>query len=98
MVSRDPVAIPLCLLPARFHPRDGSDVLMAKADDCRSRALSLLMLRVVRCGEDAVTVEAWLPWGDEAYDENAYSHCYLTRESVEVLAEAEVSGRTAPNW
>lgn len=85
-VSRDPVAIPLRALPARLHPPEGSDVLTMKADGCRSQALSLLTLRVARCGEDAVTVEAWLPWGDATEDELDCSRCYLTMESVEVLA------------
>ena len=85
LVSRDPVAIPLCVLPERLQPREGDDVLTAKADDRPSQVLSLLTLRVERCGEDVVTVEAWFPWGGGPAEGCPGSHCYLTMESVAVL-------------
>jgi hypothetical protein len=87
LISSEPVAIPLRDVPKEFRLPEGADRRVINAGEAPvefSLCLSSLSFCIKKCDGDAVTIEAWLPWGEGPPEA---SHCYLTKEAIEALAQ-----------
>ena len=78
-------------VPEEFRLPEGTNRRVIKAGEVPvdfSSCLSSLTFCVQKCEGDAVTIEAWFPWDDNA---PTGSHCYLTKEALEALGMGEIN-------